>query len=97
MLFKVHLMICQQLITILDHCKAEDSKGTEREANEEAEGRELEKWLGPHSRDDLALQVSKRWLQFCEQRRKKPEGEKMTEKTTEKTAEPHIRTDEDDM
>ena len=74
MLFKVHLETCQQLTTILDHCKAEDPKGTEVEASEEAEGRKLEKWLGPHFRDDLAPQVSKRWLQSCEQRRKKPEG-----------------------
>ena len=92
MLFKVHLKTCQQLITILDHCKAEDPKRTEGEASEEAEGRKLEKWLGPHSRDDLALRTSKQWLQSCEQRRKKPEGEKMTEKT----AEPHIRTDSPD-
>lgn len=86
-----HLKTCQELITILAYCTTEDPKGTEGEASEEAEGRKIEKWLEPHSRVDSTLQVSKRWLQ--EQQRKKPEGEKMTEKT----AEPHIRTDEDDI
>ena len=86
-----HLKTCQELIAILDYCTVEDPKGTEGEASEEAEGRKLEKWLESRSRDDVTLQVTKRWLQ--EQQRQKPEGEKMTEKT----AEPHIRTDEDDI
>ena len=73
-----HLKTCQELITILDYCTAEDPKGTKGEASEEGEGRKLEKWLETHSRVDSTLQVSKRWLQ--EQQRKKSEGEKMTEK-----------------